>query len=373
MRNVTLSKIAKDITYINIGKHRFGVETQITPHGILVSSLDGVWLYGSDGQLVKEIYKNLCEYKPMGDFGVVAMRDDKFRGVEDARYDEKNDRLWVKFRESDLGVQYLGYIDLSSQLNVANSEIEQDPVIPLAKIGNGNMNYAEDFVIYQPYRRRGDFLTTSTFFGDTLCRFTVGYDSITAKATRGIFIDGGNSYMYRGQYTFRRSFSDTLFRITAANKLKPEYLLDVGTSGRATNHGKIADVQIDRMYITQSVKEDDRHLYVMFSKDYDCPANRDSQKVRFWWGIYDKTNRGFFTLPIVSDNKPDEKGVENDLDGGLPFWPQEIGSRGEKYMNVMGKNMKNRLAEKSKTQHSDELKQFMQSLEDDDRVIIIVK
>ena len=376
VRNMSLSQIAKDITYINIGKHRFSVDVQVTPYGILVNNPDGVWLYAPDGQLIKEIYKNLCEYSPFGEDGTMVSSSDKFQGVEQVRYDEKNDRLWVKFREDNIRDHsrgFLGYIDMS-QLNVSNSEIKQNLIIPLAEFGKGSMNYTEDFVIHQPYGKRlsHDF-TTNTFFGDTLCCFTVGNDSITAKATRGVFIDNGNTYMYGGQFTFRKSFSDTLFRITAANKLKPEYLLDAGTSGRATNHCKITDVQIDRMYIIQSVKEDDRHLYVMFSKDYDCPANRSSQKVRFWWGIYDKTNREFFTLPIVSDSNPDEKGIENDLDGGLPFWPRKIGDRGEKYMNVMGKNMKNRLSEKSKTQHSEQLKQFIQSLEDDDRVIIIVK
>ena len=383
VRNVTLSQIAKEITYINIGKHRTAVRSQITPRGILISSFDGVWLYAPDGQLIKEIYKNLCEYQ-MTIRSVTVKTGDKFRGVEHVRYNEKDDRLWVTFKEEELGNNFrgfLGYIDMGLQLNVSGSEIIQDPVVPLAEFGRGLMSYAEDFVIHRPYRPH-NILTTLSFFGDSLCRFTFGYDSITAKAaaTWRFSVDFGNNYMFRELYTFRNAFSDTLFRITAANRLQPEYLLDLGTSGRATNQGKISDVQIEQMYIIQSLHEDDNYLYIRFRKNHDSPINRRSQTVHFWWGIYDKASREFFTLPIYSNSDPEDKGIENDIDGGLPFWPHEVGSQGEKYMYVSGENMKTMLTEtwfaRSKTQQSEkaaELKQFVQSLDDGDLVIIIVK
>ena len=384
VRNVTLSQIAKEITYINIGKHRTFVRTQITPHGLLVSSFDGVWLYAPDGQLIKEIYKNFCEYE-MTIRSVMVKTGDKFKGVEHVRYNEKDDRLWVTFKEEELGNNFrgfLGYIDMGLLLNVSDSEIKHDPVIPLAEFGRGQMSYAEDFVIHQPYGLSNNFLTTNSFFGDTLCRFTFGYDSITAKAaaTWRFSVDFGNNYMFREQYTIRNAFSDTLFRITSANKLKPEYLLDLGTSGRATNQGKIDDVKIEQMYNIQSLHEDDNYLYIRFRRNHDSPINRNSKKVHFWWGIYNKSGRDFFTLPLVSDSDPEDKGIENDIDGGLPFWPQEVGGQGEKYMYVSGKNMKSTLTEtwfsRSKAQQSDkaaELKQFVQSVDDGDLVIIIVK
>ena len=374
VRNFTLSQIAKDITYINVGKHRFKVQAQITPHGILVNNSDGVWLYAPDGQLIREIYRNICEYQPMTGGGMLLKTGDKFSGIGQIKYDEKDDRLWVKFNEEELGENYrgfLGFIDMSSQLNdVSNSEIKQNPIVPLAGFGRGSMNYTDNFVTHRSYGRNSVF-TTNSFYGDTLCRIVVGYDSITARAMAKapFFLDTGHSYMYRGQYTFRYPFSDTLFRITDVNKLKPEYLIDMGKSGRATNQGKIEDVRIEQMYILQILLEDDRYFYISFTKDRDFPINRNNQKVHFWWGIYDKTNREFFTLPLVSDRNPEEKGIENDIDGGLPFWPHGVGNQGEKYMYVTGENMKNRLPKET----PEKLKQFMQTVEDDDQIIVIVK
>jgi len=75
------------------------------------------------------------------------------------------------------------------------------------------------------------------------------------------------------------------------------------------------------------------------------------------------------TLPLVSGRNPAEKGIENDIDGGLPFWPHQVGSQGEKYMYASGENMKNRLPKET----TEKLKQFMQSVEDDDQTIVIVK
>jgi hypothetical protein len=370
VRNVTLSRLASDIAYINIGKHRFGVNVQITLHGILVSSFDGVWLYSTEGELIRELYKNLCEYQPTGNLGVMVKTGDKFRGIEQLLYNEKDDRIWLKFREDDLGVDYrgyLGYIDMSRQLNISDSEIKQNQIIPLAGFGHGMIGYAENFVIHRTYGRTHT-MTTNTFFGDTLCRYIFGYDSITAK----IFQDSrsgdfGSSYYYHGTYSIRPQYNDTLFRLTAANVLKPEYIIEMSNKGKQN---------YDQMNILQPLHEDDRFLYLSFST-----GNFNGTNVRRqWWRLYDKNKREVFTLPVDTEGWLYERGVENDLDGGLPFWPDKIGGRGEKFMNIPGKEMKTLLTEtwlsKSKATQSgkkDELKQFVQTLKDDDLVIVIVK
>ena len=374
VRNITLSRIAKDITYINIGKHRFDVKLQITPRGLLVSSPDGVWLYAPDGQLIEEIYKNLCEYEPASIYGGVKLKTgDKFEGLEQVRYNEKDNRIWVKFRKDELKKQYsgfLGYIDMT--LNVSNSELKQNPVIPLAEFDDGQMAFAENFVIHQPhhYHLQKNLLITNTFLGDTLCRFIFGYDSVRYRIFYKVMnVDNNIKYYYHGIYTFKPYHNDTLFRITAANVLKPEYILQ-------TAQGKLSDdVKYEQLYILRSLQEDDRYLYLTFTIN-----NFEGSNVwREWRGLYDKNTRDFFTLP-VSEGRLYERGIENDIDGGLPFWPLEVGSQGEKYMYVRGENMKSLLTEtwfaRSKTLQPDkttELKQFMLLVEDDDRVVIIVK
>ena len=390
VRNVTLSQIANDITYINIGKHRLGtnfVQAQLTPHGILVNSLDGVWLYNFDGQFIKEIYKNYLLTDDSADAMIQTsavagyITYNKVIGVEQIRYNEKDDRIWLKFRENVFITQligYLGYIDMNSQLNQLNvsvDELEQDTVVPLANFEKGDLWYADDFVSHRsfdPFIINNSLITT-TFQGDTLCRFTFGFDSITALGMRkSQRYDSGNNYYFRDTHTFRPSNNDTLFRLTAANEVKPVYILDMGTSGKATKQGNISDVNTELMYRISSLHEDEHYFYLKF---YTGAVRKQTM----WWGLFDKNRREFYTVPVVGEGNiwGWDRGIENDIDGGLPFWPREVGGHGEKYMYIIGKNMKNRLDEewfsKSKTQPTQRLIQFMQSLEDDDLVIIIAK
>ena len=381
-RNVTLSQVASDIEYINIGAHRFKPNVQMTSQGLIVSNIDGVWLYSYEGKMIKQIYKNQHD----GVFGAVGYIMEKpVTGVTDVYFDEKEERLWVHYKkENDIHMTRFGYLDLAkNRIQLVSSEKKQDSVKVLASFEaiSGQINYLKDFIVYRNNKLSSHkTFATCSFQGDTLCNFTFGYDSITAKATDGIGVDYGNYYIYRGLYTFRNSFNDTLFRVTDANKYIAEYVLDVGTSGRATNKGNISDVHIDQMYIIQSIREDDRYLYILFSKNYDCPANRENGKVRFWWGLVDKTTKAFFTLPFVSDSDPDTKGFENDLDGGLPFWPKQTGEHGEKIAQTKGIYMKEQLTaswfSNSKAlnpQKKEKLAQFVKTLKDDDIVIIIVK
>ena len=378
VRNIKLSQIASDIEYVNIGKHRFSVVTQVTPHGILVSNDDGVWLYSFEGKLIREIYKNICDFEPWGDYGVSARRSDRHIGVTQVRYNEKEDRIWLQYVNGS-NPMHLGYIDMAGKINVSGSEQNQDSVTLLGAFRSGSVAYGGNFIIHTPYVN--NIMPTSySFNGDTLCRFVVGYDTITSNKLRGISVDFGTRYDYRGVYTFRRGFSDTLFRITAANVLKPEYVIDVGTSGRATNTGKPSDVDLEQMYIIQSVREDDEYLYIKFSKDYASQYNIEKNKVRFWWGLYDKAKYEFFTLPFNDDNNPYEGGFENDIDGGMPLWPVIMGEYGEKLTHIIGKDMKKKVTPDMlkdsnviSAEKKEKLRKFMQTLKDDDRVIIIVR
>ena len=251
------------------------------------------------------------------------------KGIYDVIYDEKSERMWGRY-ENDRNTVHLGSLNvLNNRFQTDIREIKENPVTLLASFTPGKIRYSNGFIIHKGWREVNTFTTFSPQ-GEVLCRFSVGRDTITSRATEGINVDRGNNYMYNGMYTFRSSFNDTLFRVTSANTLKAEYVLYTGNAGRATNQGKISDVQIDQMYIIQSIREDNRYLYIRFSKNYDCPANRNNQTVHFYWGLYDKAKNEFFTLPFVSDSYPEGKGFQNDIDGGMSFWPFQVGERNEK-------------------------------------------
>ena len=375
VHEITLNQIAEDVIYVNIGEHRFGPSVQLTPHGILASSFDGVWLYAADGQLIREIYKNICEYQPVGIQGVMLKTGDKFKGVQFVQYNEKDDRLWVKYVDDDLHKGnyqgFLGYIDMNKRLDVSFNEIQPDPIIPVATLEKGGIGYTEDFAIQRPLDIWKNILITSTFRGDTLCCFEIGFDSIRNEIfRRARNADSQSQYYFHGLYTFKPPQNDTLFRLTAANTLKPEYILP-------TSRGPLSgDESYDQIYIVQSVREDERYLYITFT----VRKFQESNKRRQWYGLYNKNTGEFFTLPVLSDSRFYENGITNNLDGGLPFWPQSFGVNGEKWMYMQGKEMKTLLTDKwfaqskaLKPEKKASLMQFLQTVKENDYIVIMIK
>ena len=85
-------------------------------------------------------------------------------------------------------------------------------------------------------------------------------------------------------------------------------------------------------------------------------------------------------MSVVNGMTPYEGGIENDIDGGLPFWPHGSSDHGEKYMTVHGKEMKLLLSEKwfaqskaRKPERKTELMQFIQTVKDNDYIIVMIK
>lgn len=148
-------------------------------------------------------------------------------------------------------------------------------------------------------------VTTFNLKGDTLCRFDVGVEipsDIKPNRNAGQYY---TSYRHDGLFTFRLYYCDTIFRLLDRQTILPAYAVDLGKYKACIN----------------SLAENEKGLFLGIHEE------GKSQKIN-WEGeptfdipsvnrhvVYLKGKEKTVALPVQS------KGLVNDLDNGLPFWP----------------------------------------------------
>ena len=86
-----------------------------------------------------------------------------------------------------------------------------------------------------------------------------------------------------------------------------------------------------------SMLETSDFLLIRYTQNNDSPNNRKKNSVKFFNVLFDKKQmklyhqRGFSKEP---------EGIINDIDGGMPFWPDYITPQGEMIKLVSGKMIK---------------------------------
>jgi hypothetical protein len=103
------------------------------------------------------------------------------------------------------------------------------------------------------------------------------------------------------------------------------------------------DFDLSEKYMLYSLHESNNHLFIRFTKNHDGPTNRKKNAVKFYNAYFDKKTGkiyhqpGFTLLP---------EGLINDLDGGIPFWPDFITPQGEMMKLVSGQILKDFITSK---------------------------
>jgi hypothetical protein len=184
----------------------------------------------------------------------------------------------------------------------------------------------------------GSLLVTYSDKGDTICQFT-DFDRIK-NFSSNVYRTPTDlaSYYYEGQLTIKQEYNDTIFRLISPDRLLPVYLIDFGNFKVSCNDGLNPHIDLSNKFLLYSLYESDDFLFVRYTQNNSSVNNIKKNAVKFYNAIFNKKEGKLIHLPEFS-NTP--RGLINDLDGGIPFWPDFVTPQGELIDLVTGKLLKN--------------------------------
>lgn len=159
------------------------------------------------------------------------------------------------------------------------------------------------------------FMYSFNIEGDTLCRF-MNYNPLPETTNKGRYTNPETSdfYHYNGRLTVRQAYNDTIYRVDI-NRLTPAFILntgskkaDVQTALRGNKQGKI---------FINTLLETDDFLFLIHTEDYDCPNNRNSGAVKFFYSYFDKKGKKRYSIP--SGLFPEVFTLKNSIPNTIPL------------------------------------------------------
>jgi hypothetical protein len=217
--------------------------------------------------------------------------------------------------------------------------------------------------------------------GDTLATFKqheklVNYTKSLQRGT-----DGGSHYEHNGNTYFRNAFNDTIFQVIPPNRLKPVFVLNLGTYKVTRQQGVDPGFNLTGKIIPWEMAETEKYIFLTFTKDgYDCPNSRKDKTVKIYYALFSKTNH---QLAVIKGDPFDYSPeiLENNLDGGVPVWPSTdmIGKNGEISVSLKGKDLKERVrSDYFKRSTAPEFKknkliQLAASVTDNEDILMLIK
>jgi hypothetical protein len=183
----------------------------------------------------------------------------------------------------------------------------------------------------------GSLLVTYNDNGDTLCQFTDYERIVNFNHSNYRHPVELKSYYYDGQLTIKQEYNDTVFRLTPPDRLLPVYIIDFGEFKVNYMDGLNPDFDLSEKYVLHSLYETNDFLFIRYTRNYNAPVTRKKNAVQFYNAIFDKKEGKLYHQPGFTIAP---EGIINDLDGGMPLWPEFITPQGEMMMLVSGKMMK---------------------------------
>ena len=223
----------------------------------------------------------------------------------------------------------------------------------------------------------GSFLVTYNNKGDTLCQFL---DFEVIKNFN--YANGGRnaielvSYLYNNVLTVKQEYNDTVFRLIQPNRILPVYIIDFGIYKFNYIDGFNPNFDLSGKYMVKSIQESNDFLFIRYTQNNDCPLTRKSETVKFYNTIFFKKESKLYQQ---SESTLLPKGITNDIDGGLPFWPDFITQQREMMKLVSGQVLKDYINSSpfKNSDISEEKRQkqisMVAGLKNTDMVIIIVE
>lgn len=365
-RPVKLSEFGKEVVYHRIGEFEYGVRLPFFPveGGFLACNTDGLWLFNENFEKDRMLIKNDVEIQKNGNF-VMSIPHNV---VVNFCYDPAIRTLFcLLLNTSEDKKQSQRNVSLVSldQLLSNPEAIEVKDIKNRVKLGHASaIHLVEGGFAVSGYYLQG--LYTFDLKGDTMTHFVAGSEPFEEfKGTvRGA--EGPDFYQYKGKTYYRQAYTDTVFRIKDVSHFQPVYKIDLGPHQATRSEGMKISFDLSDKYMVYRLMETDDWLFLGITQNYDCPANRTSKAVKFYQLLYNKQTKQLSSFACRDDlSKPGL--IENDLDGGIGFWPQtQIDNK--PYMMINGESLKKEVPKEKLDQIP-----ALQGLKDKEIILITIK
>lgn len=170
------------------------------------------------------------------------------------------------------------------------------------------------------------FFSILDYKGDILSTF-VNSNSLFLSQKKGASPNPDRNLMYyfNDQLTMRQAYNDTIYRVVSEKELKPVYVMDFGSQKLDVETALYGDKS--NKLIPYEWFETDDFAFIIYTKNYDCPSNRQSGSVKFNYCYYDKQTKVFYNIP--SDKLPEEYLINNSIEGGIPLIGNNVKANGK--------------------------------------------
>lgn len=368
---VFLSKVASTIEYFMVGDDKYPITDVVATHeGFIALNQPKLYLYrkGMKRKRVglKTTYGNWINV----------------RGTK-ISFDKATTRLYALLKrinpETGYGEQYIAelppldtvlarvYYLYPDSLPVSNRYYQPPKVSSIRYM-------SPDLYVTRKENKDGidEGITTFALNGDTICSFRAGIDpsiQVGEYLYQPPFFD--KIYRQEGQITFRLSFCDTIYRVLDEQTYAPAYVTDFGKS-RLTLIENIQRKDLKNKIWMKGLEENAKALFIRTYKEgkstksgwLDPDREPDGPSVERQI-VYLKSSKQTFALPTQN------RGLTNDLDGGLPFWPDGQ-TDGYLYMIRPAKELKAKIRLTGSPKQK-ELKAFLDGVDEKQNVMIVVK
>jgi hypothetical protein len=193
--------------------------------------------------------------------------------------------------------------------------------------------------------------------------------------------DRRTGYEKDGILYFRSDFNDTIFQVIPPNRLQPVYVLNLGKYKVSKQVGVDPDASLEGKIIPQDWADAENYIFMTFTKDnYDCQNTRKSKSVKIYHALFLKEKHQLYIVE-GSPTDYDAPILKNDLDGGVPVWPQSymVDKNDEILLSLKGNELKSEVKsdrfQKSTApaDKKEKLKQLAASIADQDDILMIVR
>lgn len=419
VKKFNLNEIAKEIKYIRLSVpgdslyFTLGGKVAFSDKNIIVNNNFGVHSFSLEGEYIETIAQSNVTNRVRDKQNILGYFDaESYKGVWGSQVSVAGNRIFYNVSDYPNEKVSLLHYELKPEKQLQLPETTENkndgsffkgeqsatgkvdfnnrtPGLASTQILGISSNFYAGVNSHLDASENGFILATFNLKGDTLCKFSQ-FDKLEYQIKSNLISRYSSiiNWEYKGVFSFMSSFNDTIFRLVPPNRLIPAYVFKFGTYKITDEEWYQTNGELKNKFRITNILENDKYLFLNFS------YHNEIRKVERHKAIYSKVNQSLTQLPLAdtaptpSNSSPGFGTVspkykptidfQNNIDNGLPFWPDFVTPNGEMGMLVLPERLKTYLKKdeiKPATENARELDRFRKTLKQDinERVIMLVK